>query len=199
MIYSWPNLNKFEPSLWEWSLQSNTQAFSSPLSGSVQTLEMPGARWRVAFQMNAMSAADSALLRSFLAKLRGQSGRFYLHNMAQPTPRGAAGGTPVVNGAAQTGASLATSGWPASSTVLKEGDFFAVNGELKMATADALSTAGGLATLTFEPPLRSSPGNGLAITTTKPLATFRLEDDSARWSTVAGALSSFAISAIEAW
>lgn len=198
-IHTWPSLSKFEPSSWEWSLVSNTQTFSSPLSGSVQTLELPGARWRVSYQMNAMTAADSALLRSWFAKLRGQSGRFYLHNMAQPTPRGAAGGTPVVNGVGQSGTTLATAGWPVNTTVLKEGDFFGVNGELKIVVADVTSNSTGAASITFEPPLRSSPANAAGITTTKPLAVFKLDEDTARWTTVAGALSSFVITATEAW
>jgi hypothetical protein len=198
-IHAWPALNKFEPATWDWSLVSNTQTFSSPLSGSVQTLEMPGARWRVTFQMNSMTAADSALLRAWFAKLRGQSGRFYLHNMAHPIPRGVGGGVPVVSGAGQSGSSLTTSGWPVSATVLKAGDFFEVNSELKMAVADAVSNASGVASVAFEPPLRNSPANATGITTNKPLAIFKLDDDIVRWTTVAGALSSFAISATEAW
>lgn len=198
-IYAWPTLSKHEPSSWEWSLVSNTQTFSSPLSGSVQTLELPGARWRVSYQMNAMTASDSALLRAWFAKLRGQSGRFYMHNMAHPVPRGTAGGTPVVSGVGQSGIALSTSGWPANTLVLKEGDFFGVNGELKMVVADVISNGSGAASITFEPPLRSSPPNAAGITTTKPVGVFKLDEDTARWSTVAGALSSFVISATEAW
>lgn len=199
MIHSWPDLQKFDPASWDWSLLSNTQSFSSPLSRSVQTVEMPGGRWRVVYQMNSMIVADSALLRSFFAKLRGRAGRFYLHNMAHPTPRGSAGGAPVVSGAGQSGVSLATTGWPSSSTVLKEGDFFGVNGELKLCTADVVSNGSGEAVITFEPPLRSSPANAAAIVTNKPTAVFQLDEDVVGWNTVAGALSSFSIAATEAW
>lgn len=198
-IHTWPTLSKPEPTSWDWSLVSNTQTFSSPLSGNVQTLELPGARWRVTFQMESMTPADSALLRAWFVKLRGQSGRFYLHNMAQPSPRGTAGGTPVVSGAGQSGISLTATGWPADTTALKAGDFFEVNGELKMMVADALVNGSGAATLTFEPPLRNSPANGAAITTTKPTGIFKLDEDTVRWITVAGALSSFTVSATEAW
>lgn len=82
---------------------------------------------------------------------------------------GALGGTPLVNGANQTGSSLLTKGWTALITgVLKEGDVltnastFAVNpltGETQgflrehVVTADVDSDAAGLATVPIYPPM----------------------------------------------
>ena len=198
-IHTWPTLTRSGPATLEWALVSNTQTFSSPLSGSVQTLELPGARWQFSLSFANLHVDDAALLRSTLVKLRGQSGRFYMHNMAHPSPRGAGGGTPVVNGAGQSGTTLATTGWPNSLTVLKAGDFFEVNGELKMAVADATSNGAGAATITFEPPLRASPSNLAAITTNKPKGIFKLDEDTVRWSTAPALISSFSISATEAW
>jgi hypothetical protein len=199
-ILTWPTLSRKLPPQLDWSLVSNTQTFQSPLSGSVQTVEMPGARWRVSFTLSSLDAADSAALRSFLVQLRGQAGRFYLHNFARPTPRGIATGTPVVSGASQTGNTLVTSGWSNSvAGILKAGDYFSVNSELKMLVADASSNGSGVATLTFEPPLRSSPANGASITTNKPTATFRLDEDTVRWVTSAPLLDTISIAATEAW
>jgi hypothetical protein len=201
-IYTWPNLSRIAPGSLDWGLTSNTHAFGSPLSGSVQTLELPGARWRFSFDMNSLAPDDSATLRAWLVGLRGQSGRFYMHNMSQPSPRGAGGGAPVVSGAGQSGVALSTSGWPFSTTVLKVGDFFEVNGELKMVMANVVSNASGAATVTFEPPLRASPANLAPITTVKPKAIFKLDDDTVRWLTtpsMRGPLGSFPIAATEAW
>lgn len=198
-IHTWPTLTRYAPGSLEWSLVSNTQTFSSPLSGSVQTMEMPGARWKFTFPMDSLLADDAALLRAWLVRLRGQSGRFYMHNMAHPLPRGVGGGAPVISGAGQSGISLVTSGWPAGATILKAGDFFEVNSELKMVVSDAVSNGSGVATLTFEPPLRNSPANGAVITTNKPKGIFKLDEDAVRWSTFAPVISSFAISATEAW
>lgn len=39
---------------------------------------------------------------------------------------GAHGGTPVINGASQTGSSLVTDGWTASAAILKKGDIFTI-------------------------------------------------------------------------
>lgn len=200
-IYTFPALAKVPtPAEIDWSLISNTQSFTSPLSGAVQTVEMPGARWRVAFTLSVLDTSDSALLRSFLAMLRGQSGRFYLWNMGCPIPRGAATGTPVVSGAAQTGTTLVTSGWAISTAnILRAGDYFTVNSELKMLVADASSNGSGVATLTFEPPLRSSPPNAAAITTTKPTAVFKLDEDTVRWNTQVPFFDAISIAATEAW
>jgi hypothetical protein len=198
-IHTWPTLSRTAPPTLDWALVSNTQTFGSPLSGSVQTVEMPGARWQFSYPMNNLSADDAALLRAFLVKLRGQSGRFYMHNWAQPLPRGVGGGVPKVNGAGQSGTTLVTNGWPVSATVLKTGDFFEVGTELKMAVADATSNASGVATITFEPPLRASPANLAAITTTRPKGIFKLDEDTVRWATAAPIITSFTIAATEAW
>lgn len=201
-IYTWPNLSRIAPGSLDWGLTSNTQAFGSPLSGSVQTLELPGARWRFSFDMNSLAPEDSAILRAWLVGLRGRSGRFYMHNMSQSSPRGAGGGSPVVSGAGQSGVALSTNGWPLSTTVLKVGDFFEVNGELKMVMANVVSNASGVATVTFEPPLRASPANLASIITVKPKAIFKLDDDTVRWLTtpsMRGPLGSFPIAATEAW
>lgn len=165
------------PNAVTFSLVPNTQAFSSPLDQSTQTVELPGARWTFSLQYPPLDAADARVLKAFLAQLRGMAGRFYLWDHSQPVPRGAVGGSPVVNGAGQSGASLVTSGWSANRTVLKVGDYFQVGGELKIVTADVVSNGSGAATITFEPPLRTSPSNGVAIVTTKASAVFRLVDD----------------------
>lgn len=42
-VLTFPSLNAMSS---EFGLISNTQAFTSDLDGTTQTLEMPGARWR---------------------------------------------------------------------------------------------------------------------------------------------------------
>ena len=82
---------------------------------------------------------------------------------------------------------------------LLAGDFFAVNGELKMVVADATADGAGEMTLTLEPPLRSSPADNAAITLSSPTATFMLASDEAKWNTQPGKFSSFPVDCIEAW
>ena len=184
-----------------WTLSSNTQAFISPLNGVTQTLEMPGASWKATLSFSNLTNDDRREFMSFLVKLRGSSGRFYLHDHSHVSPRGIATGTPLVNGASQTGASLITDGWTISQTnILRAGDYIEVNDELKMVVADVNSDGSGNATLTIEPPLRASPGENAAITVSEPKAIMRLtDDDQATAQTNLFGFSNFSISCVESF
>jgi hypothetical protein len=106
---------------------------------------------------------------------------------------------PYVYGAGQTGNSLVVWGWQESITgILKAGDFFSVNGELKMVTADANTDALGRTTLQFEPPLRSAPPDLAQVTVDQPTGTFMLTEDIVQWSTNGPGLVNIPISCIEA-
>ncbi len=184
----------------EWSLRSNTQSFRSPLSGTVQTLELPGAIWQATLSFARLPQDRARELAAFLVRLRGEAGRFYLYDHSLPAPRGSASGVPVVAGAGQTGATLATSGWtPGVAGILKAGDYIGLGDELKMVVADADSDVGGLATLTIEPPLRQSPADASLIITVQPVCIMKLTgDQAAKWSTVSPLRSSFTIECEEA-
>jgi len=167
------------PSSYDWQLVCNTQIFTSPLDGSVQTSESPGARWKVSLGFKKQSRAEGRVMAAFLASLRGRAGRFYLHDHAQPTPRGTISGLPVVSGAGQTGASILTTGW---SGTLLAGDMIGIGGELKMVTADVVGSNVAAVAVPFEPPLRKSPAGASAIIIHSPTAVFRLSGDNmAAW------------------
>lgn len=199
--YAFPTLSR-PPSSFVWRLLSNTQTLESPLTGSIQTIELPGARWAFTASWPGFTETDAALMQSFLAKLRGQANRFTMYNFARKVPRGTAAGVPTVNNESgspttlQTGTTLITKSWTAGVT-LKEGDFFGVNGELKMVTAAATADGSGNMTITFEPPLRASPAHGAAITYTNPTATFMLSNPVSEWNTAPGKFTDFTIQAQE--
>jgi hypothetical protein len=101
---------------------------------------------------------------------------------------GAHGGTPLINGASQSGSSLVTDGWSLSTAVLKEGDVFtiagvyAINPQNRESTgalqqfvvgADVSSDGSGNATISISPAITTSgayqtvsaaPADGAAIT-----------------------------------
>ncbi len=166
------------PSASEFLLVSNTQIFESPLSGHVQSLELPGARWRANLTFDKLSEADGRDLAGFLAALRGRSGTFTLHDHSLLSPRGVGTGTPLVNGASQTGSTLITDGWTVSTPgIMKTGDLFQIGNELKILTADVASDSGGNATLIFESPIRTSPAENSAIIINSPKALMKLSSD----------------------
>jgi len=173
-----PILTEFDPFSVQFGLTTNTQVFQSPLNGIVQTKQLPGARWKQTFNYRNLNDSKASILSAFLASLRGSNGEFTAHNYAHPVALGTPTGTPVVAGGSQTGVSLNTSGWTNSTAIFKRGDMLTVNGELKMIIADVSSDGGGLATLSFEPALRSSPLDLASITVIKPTSKMRLVDDS---------------------
>jgi hypothetical protein len=190
------------PASCRFGLISNTQVFASPLSGAAQTLEMPGARWFMRWKLPPMNEAEAAPWKAFLAKLRGQAGRFYGYDPIH-VRQGTGGGTPLVNGASQTGASLATDGWTPSATVLKAGDYFAFDTpdgrrELKVAAADVTADGAGAATVTFEPPIRVSPADNASILLTQPACVMMLREPEIAWDSDEVRIYGFDFDAIEA-
>ncbi len=168
------------PSGVEWQLISNTRTFKSPLDGSVQTSEAPGARWHVSLAFPKRAPSEARILAAFLISLRGESGRFRLFDHAHTTPRGTITGNPIVSGAAQSGASINISGWTGT---LLAGDMIGIGGELKMVTTDAEGAGAVPAAVSFEPPLRQSPANGSVVVIASPTAVFKLTNDNmAKWS-----------------
>jgi len=190
------------PSSSSFGIKYNTQINTSTLSGSTQTIEIPGARWVCSLSFSDLEPYEGRLMSAFLAQLRGSSGRFFLTDFTHPAPRGSisAPGAVTVNGANQVGNTVTTSGWTASqSGLLLKGDYFQFsNGELKMVTKDVTSDVSGNATITFEPPIRISPSNAAAITLTDYSVTMMLSSNESRWTSNNEALlSNISIECIE--
>ena len=194
-----PVLSRAGPPELTWELWSNTQAFVSPLSRSMQTVENPGARWRCAFGYKNLGEADASILQAALAQLRGQANRLLVPNYARLNPRGTiAGQSPTVNGAGQTGNTLVLANCGAAKTFLR-GDYFKVNGEFKMVTVDSTSDGAGALTVTFEPPLRVSPANAAPVTLASPTCRMVIEQDKAGWLTRAPLFTDVNLSLIESF
>lgn len=165
-----------------WTLEFNNQTHSSPLSNVEKEIELPGARWRASLPFTHPTSDNARELTAFVTAMRGKTGRTKVVPYAAKTTRGTPSGSPTVNGGGQTGGTLVTQSWPISTTVLRAGDYFEVNGELKMITADATTDAGGNVTLQFSPNLHASPTTGAAITYTNPGCTMKLANPSqAAW------------------
>ncbi len=182
-------------------LIANTQTFRSPLDGTVQTLEMTGARWQAKYDLPPMTRAQSAGWIAFLTDLMGSAGRFYGFDPDARTPRGSALGSPQVAGAGQSGKSLFVDGWTEIETgLLLPGDYFEVGGELKMVTAPADSDSAGEASISFTPPLRESPADNAAVTVVNPKATMMLVDDTqAIWDADRASIYGVSFAAVEAF
>ena len=192
--YTFPSVTPNESTV---ELVSNTAIFQSPLSGAIQTIDRSGERLVMTLFYRSLTTANRALLVSFIAKMNGHQHRATVPFHAVDN-QGAFGGTPLVNGASQTGNSLDIDG--ASNNItgwIKAGDFFSVNGELKIATADANSDGSGNVTLSFAPRLRTSPSDGASVETTAPSGTFLLMDSRQGWNYRPGKFSDFTLKFVE--
>ena len=169
----------------QFGLTSNTQTFTSPITGKIQVLELTGHKWTATYTTPPLSAADAGQWLAFLTKLRGQANSFFAYDPARTTAQGTPTGTPLVNGASQTGSSLVTDGWSNSTLVLKAGDYIAVDATLRqlyMVVADATSDGSGNCTLTIEPPIRVRPENNAGITVASPSCVMRLASNEVSWN-----------------
>ena len=170
-------------------IRANTQTFVSPLNRTVQTLELAGAAWHGSFTLPPMDVATVAAWRAAMAQLDGRANRFLARDPLNATPRGAANGSPQVDGAAQTGNTLNIDNWTIDIIgQLLAGDYLSfinANGrnELHIVTADADSDGSGLSAVAIEPPLRAAPADGTAITITNASCEMALvDDDQAQWT-----------------
>lgn len=171
------------PHRYAFGLSSHTWAQASPTNGAVQTLERPGAFWVCTMGWNQLTVAETALMRVFLALMRGQANRVNLFDFTMPAPSGTQRGSPLVNGGSQTGSTLNIDGCTNGNTFLR-GDMIATTTGLHMVCADVTASGGAMA-LTIEPPIRTSPADNSAITWDRGTASFRLASDS--WSLSYGA------------
>lgn len=175
-------------------LVSQTGLFASPLIASAQTIARDN-KWNANYTFNNMRNDDRADLLGTVASLRGQDNRLRVPVFDNPK-RGAYGGTPLVDGASQTGFSLNIKGaTPNVTNWIRKGDYFSVfvgsEHELKMIDTDANSDGAGLVVLSFVPKLRFSPADDAVIfvedgTLQKPQGIFMLQSAESGWQSRAG-------------
>lgn len=159
-------------------------------TGQQQVYQYSGEYWEVDITMPPMRTATAREFVSFLVSLRGQYGSFFVGDFDAKTALGTAGtsaGTPLVNGANQTGNTLICDGAPNSQTgYLKAGDYIQIGSgstqRLHMVVADSNSDSSGNFTLSIEPALRVSPTNNTAITVANTKGVFRLATNVVQWN-----------------
>ena len=141
---------------------------SRSISGRRQSRQIGGQFFRMRASFPPMTRAQFAPIYAFVMKQRGRYESFTLIPPVLNAGLGSPAGTPLVNGASQTGRSVVTDGWNASINVFKAGDYlkFANHDKVYTVTADATSDGSGNATISIEPALVTSPANDSAITYT---------------------------------
>ncbi len=160
-----------------------------------------GHRWLISAAWAILRRAEWAAFFGFAQAQRGQYGTFsYVLPGNLSNAQGVASGAPLINGGSQTGRSVVTDGWTASTTgIIKAGDFVKFNGHNKvyMLTADVNSNGSGQATLAIEPALFVSPSDNESIIVSNVPFTVAFSSDSRSSNVAPGGLYDFAADMIE--
>lgn len=192
-----PTLSRAAPARMSWGQRSNALVHVSPLSGQVQTVELPGARWLLSLEWPPLQEADAGIWESFLASLRGQANRFTAYDFLRRQPRGTYRGTLTVSGAIAQGATAVTIAGGGAAQTLLRGDKLSIGGELKMWVQDATANGSGVITGSVEPPFRAAVSNGASVVWDRPTALFMAVEPEWRGERMRGRLSAYALDAIE--
>jgi len=160
-----------------------------------------GHRWLLSATWPVLKRFEWAAFFGFAQLQRGQYCAFtFVLPGTLATPQGVATGTPLVNGASQTGRSVLTKGWTHSITgILKAGDVikFAGHNKVYMLTADADSDGSGNAALSIEPALFVSPADSEALTVSNVPFTVAFTRDTRESDVAPGMFFSFAADMVE--
>lgn len=203
---NFPTLSRVAPETFTFEQQSNTHTFgASPFSGEIQTIEMPGARWQGSFDWSGLNEDDAGLWQAFMVKLRGQAGRFNMHRLDRPAPRGVAianlanpANNPKVVAIGDSTQFRCDNFHPNVQKILRAGDMIGMGGELKMVIDDFSSDGNGECFFIVEPPMRVLPSiNVTEVILTKPTAIFMVTEDKVGWTANAPLLTDSAFQFVE--
>ena len=178
----------------------------SPFTFNLQVHRHQGQRWEADITLPPMKRAEAEVWISFFMKLYGSYGTFTMGDPNGATPRGTAStnaGTPVVNGASQTGGELAIDGLPTSETgYLLAGDYIQLGSgtgaQLYKVLDDVDTNASGEATVTIWPDLRSSPADDATVVVSNAVGLFRLGTNTTDWQINQAGFYSMTFGAVEA-
>lgn len=175
----------------------------SPFTFAGQAFAYSGQMWTADVTLKPMKRADAEQWNAWLFSLRGQLGTFLMGDPMGATARGVATGTPLVNGASQTGGSLVIDGAATSVTGwLKAGDYIQLgsgsSARLHKVLADVNSDGSGNVTLDIWPHIRTAPADNATVTVSSAKGLFRLSSNEQAWSVNEAAIYGMTFAAMEA-
>lgn len=175
----------------------------SPFTYASQAQASAGQMWQADVTLPPMKRADAEAWVAWLVSLRGSFGTFLMGDPIGATPRGAGGGTPLVNGSSQTGQDLNIDGCtPDITGWLKAGDYVqlgsAGSATLHKVLADVSTNGSGEATLTLWPHIRTAPSDNAAVTISNTVGRWRLASSESSWSVNEASIYGISFSCMEA-
>src|SRR5712691_2135421 len=164
----------------------NVGSSESPFSFSPQIYVWPADRWLLSLSWGMMGRSDADDVEGFLLALNGREGSFLAGDPLRAAPLGTwLGQSPLVNGAAQSGKTLAIDGLSAGATGAR-GDWFqlgsGLSSRLYRLTQAFAANGSGQATLDFWPRLRSIPADNDPLTLASAKGIFMLAGNVDGWT-----------------
>ena len=167
--------------------EANVAVSEAPFDFTEQTQVHQGERWVFEFSAAFGKRVTHAIWVGFLVGLNGRQGTFTVGDKDAQTALGSASsspGTPVIDGASQTGKTLNIDGVPSgASNYLKIGDYIQLaNNRLHIITANGSADSAGNIALEIWPSLRESPSDGATVIVDSTVGIFRLANNRPTWS-----------------
>lgn len=147
----------------------------SNLTRKRQASDLGYSWWEGECVVNPMKVASARKWRLFFGRVRGSAHSFRIPVLGTLQHTGTF--TVRANGAG-SGYSLATDGWPVSSTPLLAGDMVTVGDQLMTLDTDVVANASGQAVLQFHAPLRGTVSDNIVVETKDPFMLAYLPDGS---------------------
>ena len=157
------------------------------------------ANWAISIVVPPQRIDVARPLQSALARLSDLSNTFQLTPPDWVNGVSYGGANPLVFGTGQLGSTLFVDGLPNNAPIMKDGDYFTVNGEFKMTTSDTTSTGTGTAAINFTPALRQPPADNAVVDVKTPKVTLRLIEPVATWVSKLPSFYTINIDAIETY
>ena len=182
--------------------QSNkVRLTGSPFTFAQQVLSYDGQRWEADVTLPPMKHTAAREWIAFLSQLHGPTHTFTMGDPLGATAAGEAGGTPLVAGASQTGATLNVDGCTVSQTDwLKAGDYIQLgtgaSARLHMVTADVDTDGSGAATLTMWPDINTAPSDNDSVIVSSPVGAWRLASSNIGWDVNEASIYGLTFSAV---
>lgn len=164
------------------------------LSGSEVITAFSKARWAVSFNVITLTQESRGKVVGPMTRLSSLTNWF---EITPPNYEGADYQFSIfVLGGGQLGTSLNVSSQP-NTTILKAGEWFSVNGELKQVVEDCTTNGDGVGEIQFEPALRQSPPNAEQINQNTPKVKLRLTNPEAAWAISQGGYTAVQFDCLE--
>ena len=196
-IITLPNLNRWSTA--RWGVVTGDTVLET-MNGIEQIVKGPPPKRPYQITLIGLNATERRLWGLALEQLTS------LENTFQAPPpdfegpaSGYSGANPLVLGSSQLGTSVDVDGATNSTEILKAGDWFVINAEIKRSTADVTTSGTGTATIPFTPAFRTSPLDNEPVIIDAPTVDLRFINPSIVMDLDSVLNGSLSINAIEVW